>query len=427
MRCRRCPQFEVESACHPLIVQTLAYNVFDPSACEFPPPRVPLLPTLTRASFGHTRRAGEFVQVGAQRARRAYTRGRYALRDAYRLSGVGPQGALLAPAYHCRTMLDPAISLDAPILLYALDEHLAPDLPRLREQVRTAAQPVRALLLTHYFGFAQAVEPIKTFCDTHGIELIEDCAHTLFTQPGMQGPGAFGRYVIASPYKMFPCEEGGLLIAGPDVALPSLRAAGLRAELKALVNAVENAWVHRRTQRSAADIERLDTDIAGVASARLDVGTQARADLTGPSRYYDKAEEGLAGSRTARWLTSLCNIDQLALRRRANYRRWHDAVRGLPNCRALFDRLPDGCVPYMFPLWIDHPQPHFFMLKKLGVPIWRWDDMAASDCAVSQRCREHLLHLPCHQALSDHELEWMVQAVAKVMRQTLPHARTVVD
>jgi dTDP-4-amino-4,6-dideoxygalactose transaminase len=56
------------------------------------------------------------------------------------------------------------------------------------------------------------------------------------------------------------------------------------------------------------------------------------------------------------------------------------------------------------------------MLKKLGVPIWRWDDMAASDCAISQRYREHLLHLPCHQALSDAELQWMLQAVSKVMR-----------
>jgi dTDP-4-amino-4,6-dideoxygalactose transaminase len=398
-----------------LTVQTLAYNVFDPSPCAFPPPRVPLLPTLARASFGHVPRSA-FVQVGAQRARRAYTRGRYALHDAYRLSGVGPQGALLAPAYHCRTMLDPAISLDGPILLYALDEQLAPDLHRLREQVRSAAQPVRALLLTHYFGFAQAIEAIKALCDAHDIVLIEDCSHTLFTREGVPGPGAFGRYVTASPYKMFPCEDGGLLMAEAGAPLPEVRAPGLRAELKAMANAVEHAWAHRRASRHATDIGRLDGDIAQIIDAPLEPGTQARADQAGPSRHYDRAEEGLAGSRVSRWLTGLCNIEQLAERRRANYRRWHEAVRGLPNCRALFERLPDDCVPYMFPLRIDHPQPHFFMLKKLGVPIWRWDDMAASDCAISQRYREHLLHLPCHQALSDAELQWMLQAVSKVMR-----------
>src|SRR5258706_16084361 len=99
---------------------------------------------------------------------------------------------------------------------------------------------------------------------------------------------------------------------------------------------------------------------------------------------YVEAEEGLAGCSVSRWLAKLCDADSLASRRRANYERWRDAVRGLPNCRALFDRLPDDCVPYMFPLLIDRPQSHFYVLKKLGVPIWRWDDMAAPGCPVSQ-------------------------------------------
>jgi len=113
---------------------------------------------------------------------------------------------------------------------------------------------------------------------------------------------------------------------------------------------------------------------------------------------------------------ALCDLDRVAARRRKNFQRWVDAVGDLPHCRSLVEQLPDDAVPYMFPLLIEHPQDHFPLLKRLGVTIWRWDDMAESPCAVSRHYRQHLLHLPCHQALSDNELSWMETAVAKVVR-----------
>lgn len=399
-------------------MHTLSYNVFDPARCAFPPPRVPLLPMLTRSAVARSP-SGDFALVATGRARRSYTRGRYALYDAYRLSGVGSRGSLLAPAYHCRTMLDPAINLNAPLLLYGLDAQLAPDFASLERLVRSAEQPVRAMLLTHYFGFAQQVAPIKAFCDAHGIALIEDCSHALFDLRGAERLGEHGRYTIASPYKLFPCEEGGLLIPALGVALPTEpnRAPGVRAELKGLASAIESSWKHYRDLHRGADLARLDDDIRRIAAEPIERGAQTRAELTGTSPMYLDREQGLAGSAVSGWLMKLCDIGHVAARRRANYARWNDAVRGLPHCRPLFAELPANCVPYMFPLLIEHPQPHFYVLKKLGMPIWRWDEMAVSDCATAQHYRQHVLHVPCHQALSERELDWMTSAVAKVMRQ----------
>jgi hypothetical protein len=69
----------------------------------------------------------------------------------------------------------------------------------------------------------------------------------------------------------------------------------------------------------------------------------------------------------------------------------------------------------MFPLLIATPDPHFYQLKQLGLPIWRWDDMAVSGCAVAAGMRLHLLHLPCHQSLSDSQMAWMTNSVAEVV------------
>ena len=402
----------------PRLVRSIAYTTFDPSGCAFPQPRVPLLPVLTRGSLRRPFRSRGTAPLTASRPRRWYTRGRYALFDAYRLSGVGAHGSLLAPAYHCRTMLDPAISLGASIGLYPLDEALAPDLASLRQLVRGGPQPVRALLLTHFFGFAQAAAPIRALCDEHGIALIEDCSHALFDPRGGGELGRHGCYTTASPYKLFPCEDGGWLIPAPGAPLPEAenRRAGLRAELKSLANAIERSVKRPRAESGMGAPDAIDAEIRQIVAAPIERGPHLRSESEAVSGLYRESEQDCAGSRVSRWLISLCDIDRIAAQRRANYRRWRDAVGQLPHCRPLFAELPDSCVPYMFPLLIDHPHTHFHVLKKLGVPIGRWDDTADSTCPVSRRYRDHLLHLPCHQALSEHDLDWMMGVVSKVMR-----------
>lgn len=402
-------------------VSTLPYLAFDPTGCAFPAPRVPLLPGFVRGALGRAD-GRAFRMVGAGRPQRSYTRGRYALFDAYRLCGVGPDGGLLAPAYHCRTMIDPAISLGAPVQFYPLDERLAPDPDALRRLLERPARPVRALLLTHFFGVPQAAAAVRALCDAHGVALVEDCSHALFNRVGAERLGLHGRYVTASPYKMFPCEEGGLLIGGDDAGLPRLRPAGWRAALRTLAHAIE----HARGDAAGA-VEALDDELARLQAGTIACGRDGRRELAGTSIHYDAREEGLASSLTSRLLARLCDTDRLAERRRANYQRWLEAVRGLPGCRALFDPLPPDVVPYMFPLLVERPQTQFFLLKRLGVPIWRWDDIAESDCRVARHYRQHVLHLPCHQALTDAQLGWMTAAVAKVMQTSAVQATAPQD
>ena len=55
-------------------------------------------------------------------------------------------------------MLDPVIRLEAEIGLYPLTPDLAPDLDALEAALNSCANPVRALLATHYFGFPPRAE-----------------------------------------------------------------------------------------------------------------------------------------------------------------------------------------------------------------------------------------------------------------------------
>jgi hypothetical protein len=391
----------------------MQYQSFDPTDCGFPMPKVPLLPALGWRSLGRTE-GGQFKLLEQTSAARFFTRGRYALTEAYRLAGLGVGGALLAPSYHCRTMLDPAIRLGAAIEFYPLNADLSPDLYALDSRLSACQQSVKAMLVTHYFGFAQNLEPLADFCKQNHIALIEDCSHALIVASPLSAQqekaviGKTGQFGVGSPYKFFPSEDGGLLWVNAVAVQPCapLRAQSFRQELKGMVHAAQ------RAMSKPPDWNVTPRDNEGTLHS---AGRDVLEEASGTSPYYLSADEHRQGLASSRWIMRHTNIERLANRRREHYMQWVHAVAYLPHCRALYPQLPDCTVPYMFPLHVDCPDPHYFLLKRMGVPIWRWDDMAVSQCPVASRYRLQLLHLPCHQELAVDQMAWMVNAIRSVM------------
>lgn len=399
----------------------MQYQRFDPAGCNFPRPKVPVLPALSRQTLGNAKTAN-FKPLGSNANALSFTRGRYALTEAYRLTGIDPNSSLLAPAYHCRTLLDPAIRLGGAISLYPL----RPDLAALAACLASCIKPVKAMLLTHYFGFAQALKPIAEFCAQHGITLIEDCSHALFINantaaatPANHLPmGTTGRFGVASPYKFFASEDGGLLWANepnePPLTLQTLPS--LKQQLKGIVNALQRG----RSQAKDSLGEPRSVAPGNTALPLASYDPLEQTDATSP--YNQPDQEHLQSFAISHWLMRHTNLQRLTQLRRQHDQQWANAVARLPHSKPLFPQLPADCVPYMFPLLIDHPATHFFALKQLGVPIWRWDDMAVSACQTTTKYRLKLLHLPCHQELTPEQMTWMTSTVQNVMQQpTLEH------
>jgi len=389
------------------------FNLFDPSHCGFPRPRVSLLPLLGWRSLGKPNSA-EGMLLQDDKKVGHFARGRYALHAAYSLAGVGASGGLLAPSYHCRTMLDPAIRLGAEIRLYPLGHKLAPDLSKIREIISNSQIPIKAILATHYFGMPQNLVELSDLCQEHGISLIEDCAHAIVTGRRSDLIGQYGQYVVSSPYKFFPCADGGTLIAKDENVREQAEYASLLGETKEILISA-----HRLLSgpvRVNTRLELLDSEIDTLTRTVFTPANQSQEELPTSSRNYVQKNENASGLGWSRWLTKHTDMNRLVTRRRNNFHLWLRAVDGLPHCKPLFNELAGGMVPYMFPLYIDYPEPHFYILKHLGVPIWRWDEMAVSECKIASNYRLNLLHLPCHQELTVAEMEWMTSAVRKVMQ-----------
>jgi len=121
----------------------------------------------------------------------------------------------------------------------------------------------------------------------------------------------------------------------------------------------------------------------------------------------------------SKYLTKRVSQTRIATRRRENYITLLEALTGLPGCHPLFARLPDGVIPYVFPLIVEEPEKIFKPLKNLGIPVIRfgeflWQSIEANICPVSTSLSKRVFQFPCHQELTPAELDWMIREIRGV-------------
>ncbi|SFO71165.1 DegT/DnrJ/EryC1/StrS family aminotransferase [Enterovibrio norvegicus] len=89
----------------------------------------------------------------------------------------------------------------------------------LNDLARKASQPdVRYLLLSHMRGHVADMNAIVDICDSYGVTLIEDCAHTMGAKWRGKASGTFGKVACfsAQTYKHINAGEGGFLVTNDD-------------------------------------------------------------------------------------------------------------------------------------------------------------------------------------------------------------------
>jgi perosamine synthetase len=399
---------------------TLTFQAYDASRCDYPQPLVPVLPALTLQGLGRSVDA-DFSSVFASPEEQLFTRARYAIFHALRVCGATEQHSVMVPAYHCRTMLDPVVHAGCQVVLFALNLDLSVKLGALEAAWATASHPVKALLLPHYFGFAQDMAPVLEFCQSRGVVLIEDCCHAYFGRAQGRVMGAWGDFAVSSPSKFFACEDGGQLVTRRARTPAPLAPRSAVQELRSVFHVAQGAWgqvrrrflMHRRLQALPEQFSAVQARFAQPATF-----TQERSGAE-VSVHYEPSEAVVSAPVSSRWWMRASSVQHLCARRRSNFLALLKGVKQLPHCRPLFAELPPGVVPYMFALLIDQPEHRFHWLKHLGVPLYRWDELAQAPgqrpCAVSAHYRLHLVHLPCHQALRSADIAWLLKALELVM------------
>jgi perosamine synthetase len=360
------------------------------------------------------------------------TSGRASILLALEALGVGAGDVVLLPTYHCPTMVSPAVELKAVPSFYPLDVHGTPDLAWLSQQ---DLKRVRVMLAAHFFGLPQPMATIKAWCDARGIALIEDCAHALFGRSDGQAIGSWGTAAIGSLTKFLPVPEGGCLVLNPATPAPRLDATSTGTKLKAWVDVLHVGAVQKR-------LLGLNHVISASLGALRWLRGGAAVVPEAPSQYHAPPEIDLHNEEPGsdyvvdaplahRELTPLCRTmalhlprDRIVAKRRQHYEYLLQHTRGFPGLRPLLPILPADSAPYVFPLWTEHPDPGYTELRRLGMPVFRWNrvwpDVPRLPGDQGLLWSHHVLQLACHQDLTQVELEQLLKAVLKACRADVP-------
>ena len=330
-----------------------------------------------------------------------FSRGCGAIRALLASLALAPGETILVPTYLCGEVVDTFQAARVPMALYAVDDRAQFDLAVLASRITPRT---RAIYVVHYFGFPQDVRAVRALADERGVLLIEDCAHALFGRSEDDWLGAIGHAAIFSLRKTLPLPDGGALVVRHPVPAPPVP-----------------------TER--IPLARTVMSLGRLAAKAALFGLQWRPGIgrgTAPGAHAPAGDpdvysslDSRAMSTVARHLYSRADVASITEQRRANYRFYLARL----GAAALYPRLPEGVVPFSFPMQVDHRDRMVAKLARAGLsvnlgfpeaPAAAGADAPGVDLDGARHLAARVLELPVHQDLRLTHLERVVAELNRV-------------
>lgn len=314
----------------------------------------------------------------------ACSNGTVAIELALRCLELKP-GAVVAvpPTAPVMTIL-PVISLGLRPVFYDIrPDSFAPNLDDLRELV---AEGINALITVPMWGYPWDMESIAGFCRANGIALIEDCAHAFGTEMDGRKFGTFGDVATFSTHerKLVSTGEGGFCLT-PH--------AGLHERMR--------TWQHH-------------------GALFDDMGGYRVGERIGSNYKLPPLCAALGISQFARLDSKIANRRTIAAKLRG----------ALKHCKGLteFDRYPGSELNgYAMVFWCEgEDQGRGRILAARGIqsdtvrynykPLYCEPAFAAyaRPCPNAEHLIRSIITLPCHEGLSDRDIEEIVSVVEDI-------------
>ncbi len=387
-----------------------------------------LMPAERWGGNGRTRAAGPRGPSGllpsAERRWLTFS-GSAALHASVAALGLEPGEGVLFPAYNCGHEIEPFLRRGLWATFYPIGRDLAVDAGEVERRIGPG---VRAVLVTHYFGFPQELSRLRSVCDRRGVLLIEDCAHALLSARDGLPVGATGDACVFSLRKTLPLPDGGaLLVRRPAVAEPELREPPALPVLLKRLELVKKSLL-QASSRSGWALSR--ASLAGLAPAlwlrdALEARHPGRRALWFDPDYeeFDYPSEVLTWrmSRPATAALGRADPARIVRSRRSNYAALLTRVLEIPGAEPLFPELPAGVCPLFFPLLVDQPMEIVRRLRGAGIsaapwweephPVVPWEEHPGA-----AELKRRVVVLPVHQFLSAGHMERAGDALGAALR-----------
>lgn len=318
--------------------------------------------------------------------------------------GLQPGDEVLVPAYNHGSEVEALVRVGISCRFYGAGPRLEPDEKDLEALLGTR---VRALYLIHYLGLPQDAARWRTWCDEHGLLLIEDAAQAWLSSRGGTPVGSHGDLSIFCLYKTFALPDGAAVISNTPAEPP--RSKG-HVRIKHCVQR-HGSYLSRRWRWA----EELRHWLKGSG------GQSPEHDGISPVHDVHSGRGGFAlgvpgvPCPTTGFLLARVTDPVAQVKRAANYDLLLKRLeRFVPDC---FAHLPEGASPFAFPIQSEQKKDLLDWLTRNGIlaaDFWPDTHPCSSPVADFPRVaalRKSVVGLPVHQELGVRELEHVVDAV----------------
>ena len=346
------------------------------------------------------------------------SQGRAAIALALECHSIGSGDDVLLPAFNCPAMTAAVRAARANPVFFPVQEDLQ---IRPEDVLAAATKSTKAVLIPHFFAWRQPRKLFERLKAETSWLVIEDCAHAFFGAPDDDPMGSLGHVGIGSIAKFFPSRWGGVLASADRQLSVRLDPSTAFVQLKLLANSTEASADFGRFGLASRPIGVTMRAISAVrrafASADVEVEeageSRSRAEAFGDVDLGRLHEE--AGWWPAHMLRDKRTFGSRASQRLQIFARLSTELQDLRHGRQLLEKGSPDFPPYVLPLILDDPETQFSRLREAAVPMYRWEYSAKDICPVTDRYRWSLIQLPCHDSLSNEQMDSIVREVCRVL------------
>jgi dTDP-4-amino-4,6-dideoxygalactose transaminase len=341
--------------------------------------------------------------------------GTVAIYQAFRALALSAGSTVLCPSYNCGHEIEPLTRLGLTVECYRITADLQIDFEDLERRLRGNA---KALLATHYFGFAQPLAELRALCDRYGVYLIEDCAHALLSDDAAGALGRVGDVAIYSMRKTLPIPNGGAVLFNRGVTAKHdalRRPARMSTWLKSmdlLGKSALDRFLRSRAWHDTLPLMALSPLVLGSRVLERLYPRSSSAHYNPDDEDFRFATDILSWGISPLSLRILDRIDwtHIAATRRANYLFLAEALRGIEGCRVLLPTLPQHTCPLYLPIFVQRRPLDVYQhlaRNRIYADVFWEQEHPVIDWARFPEARElkrHVLALPVHQDVDEEQL-----------------------
>ncbi len=325
---------------------------------------------------------------------------------AVRHFGIRAPDRVLVPSYHCGVEIEAILQAGAAVTYYSVGRGMSVDDATLLQNM---APEVKALFVVHYWGFPQDARNLAGLCKQHGILLIEDCAHALFSGDGSGPVGVSGDAALFSLPKTLPLPDGGILrlkgkVPGPQDLRGGINAAAYKVGIRSVLE-------HQRSASRAP--------LSSFAGLLLD--GMHRAAATSDTGWVDHGETPLCMYRRgmsclSRFVFRRALEGEVVARRRANYAALLARLADEGDLDVVHDRLGEGVCPLFLPVIAPDRDGLEGHLRRRGIGTFVFGrdlhrTLDRDEYPDATYLSRHVLGLPIHQDLDEKDMEFIAEAI----------------